>query len=105
MFHLYPKPATAIVNAGHICYWSMPDAITNPNTQNIPFADFLFDTLVEGMVVNGLKKLEKFEAAAARKIEWEESLVFDRDKMEDRSEDRRPNMMTGSRRRGYDGQA
>lgn len=104
-FQLDPWPSADYEDGGKITYWAMPDPITDMTIQYVPFANVLRDTLAEGMVVHALKKLEKFDAAIAREKEWEASLVLDRDKMEDRSADRRSKVRPRSSSRGnYDGQ-
>ena len=89
-FHLHPMPDKTIVAAGKILYWGLPDDVTSPSVQPIPIMDILRDTLRERMLVYGLRRLEKYDAAANAEKEWEASLTVDRDRLEDRSADRRP---------------
>jgi hypothetical protein len=103
-FQLDPFPSADYTNGGKITYWAMPDDITDMTIQYVPFANVLRDTLREGMIVHALKKLEKFDAAAAREKEWDASLVLDRNTVEDRSADRRSKIRPLSSRSMYGGQ-
>ena len=95
-FHLYPRPDKAITGGGKIQYWGMPAEVTSEATQGIPLADIMRDTLRERMLVYALRRLEKFDAAAAQEQEWQASLTSDRDRIEDRSADRRSRIRTQS---------
>lgn len=93
-FHLHPMPDTTILAGGKILYWGLPDDVTSPSTQGIPVMDILRDTLRERMLIYGWRRLKDFEAAAQAEKEWEASLTVDRDRLEDRSADRRPRVRT-----------
>lgn len=93
-FFLSPIPDATVVGGGKIQYWGMPDNVTSPVSENIPVADFLRDTLRERMLIYGWRRLEKWDSAAAAESEWQASLATDRDRLEDRSADRRPRIRT-----------
>lgn len=93
-FHLYPRPGTAITGGGKIIYWGLPDDVTDEATQVIPIMDMLRDSLRERMVIHGLRRLDRFDKAAAHEQEWQASLTSDRDRLEDRSADRRSRIRT-----------
>lgn len=88
-YFMNPIPDATIVGGGKIQYWGMPDEVTNPETERIPVLDVLRDTLRERMVIYAMRRLEKWDAAQARELEWQATLVVDRDRIEDRSADRR----------------
>lgn len=93
-FHLFYRPDTDILGGGKIRYWGMPDEVTSEGTQNIALADIMRDSLRDRMCTYGLRRLEKWDAASMHEKEWQTSLGSDRDKVEDRSADRRPRIRT-----------
>jgi len=104
-FHLFPKPQAAIVNGGKMVYWGLPSDSIDAQNDLMPFPDLVRDTVTEGVIVHCLKRLSRLDEAASREREWMDALTNDRDTMEDRSRDKRPNL----RRRNrfvdfYDGQ-
>lgn len=99
--NVWPVPSQALPAAFRIQHWGLPDEVTNESTQGIPVMDFLRDTLRERMVIHGLRALKEFDTASVHEQEWQSSLTFDRARLEDRSEDRRPRIRTtGSRTSG-----
>lgn len=95
-FWLYPMPDKNVVAGGRIAYWGMPDEVTTLASGVIPVMDILRDSLRERMVIFALRRLEKFDAAQRHELEWEASLTSERDRLEDRSADRRPQIRPGS---------
>ena len=93
-FHLLPKPDVTITGGGKIRYWGMPDDVTNESIQSIPLVDTMRDSLRDRMVTYALRRLEKFDAASQHEKEWQTALTSDRDRIEDRSADRRPRIRT-----------
>lgn len=87
-FHLYPRPDSTVTAGGKVQYWGIP-ADSFDRTANIPFADLMRDVLLLGMLYYGFTKMKLFEDAAAKKAEWDEAMAVSREKMEDRSVDRR----------------
>lgn len=94
-FHLYPRPDAAIVGGGKITYWGHPDPVTDEGTQLITVRDTARDVLLDRMVILGERLMERFDKAAEYEKEWIASLTTDRDKLEDRSADRRARIRTG----------
>ena len=94
-FYLYPRPDVAVAAGGRITYWGMPDEVTDEAVQVLPIRDVLRDTLRERMEVYGLRRLERFDKAQKAEEEWLASLTTDRDRLEDRSADRRARLRTG----------
>lgn len=104
-FHVWPLSSADVVNGGKIIYWGIPQDATDIANDRSPFPDMVRDTLAEGIVVHVLKRMSRLDEAQAREKEWWDSLNLDRDVMEDRSRDRRPNLRTRSRNQDYyDGQ-
>jgi hypothetical protein len=91
---LFPMPDTDITGGGKITYWGLPDDIVTPATQGIPLMDIVRDSLRQRMLVYGFNRLEKYDAAAKAEQEWQATLTVDRDRLEDRSADRRPRIRT-----------
>jgi hypothetical protein len=94
-FHLYPRPDTAITGGGKVTYWGMPDEVTDEGVQLMPLRDVLRDSLAQRMLVLALRHIERFDKADEYEKEWLASLTTDRDRLEDRSQDRRPRMRPG----------
>lgn len=100
-FHLFEMPDTFIAGGGKVRYWGMPADVTNESVEGIPLANIMRDSLRDRMCVYGLRRLEKWDAASQHEKEWEAALTSDRDRIEDRSSDRRPRLRMRS---GGDGQ-
>jgi len=102
-FYLLPKPTATYALGGKIEYWGLPDTITT-ELDELPIPDTMFDLLVEGMVIDAQRKMEKIEEANIAERSWLESIDKTRYKLEDRSNDRRSNVRLGPMRRGFWGQ-
>jgi len=104
-YHIYPAPASTVVDGGKLIYWGLPADVTNPAIETLPFADLMQDLVTEGVIIHLLTRLTRLDEAAARRSEWEASMTADRDTFEDRSNDRRPSLRTRSRyQSAFDGQ-
>lgn len=93
-FHLYQNPSESIVGGGKIRYWGMPSTVSNEAVDSIPLQDIMRDTLRDRMVTYALRILEKWDAASNHEREWNSSITIDRDRIEDRSADRRARIRT-----------
>lgn len=88
-FHLVGQPDTTYAAGGRVTYWYVPPIATvEGDVMHLP--DFLDTFVLDGMVI--LNRLTTRERVAARQDqqEWQRKLSELRDKMEDRSDDRRP---------------
>jgi len=104
-FQIYPAPATTIERGGKMVYWGLPPDSLNPSIDLAPFPDIVREILTEGVIIHLLKRMTRLEEAMSRAQEWEASMTQDRDVMEDRSRDRRPNLRARNRFNSYyDGQ-
>lgn len=102
-FYLIPKPTTEVVLGGRIEYWGLPDTVS-AQADFVPLPDTMQDILLQGCVVDAQRKMEKYPEADRLEAEWEANIDRLRNKVEDRSNDRRSKVRLSSQERGYGGQ-
>lgn len=102
-FYLLPMPTTSVALGGRIEYWGLPDAaLAQEDAISLP--ETMHDLLVEGIVIDAQRKMEKFDQAAVSEQEWENTISETRVKLEDRSSDRRSKVRVSAMQRGFSGQ-
>lgn len=101
-FWLHPLPQATSVAGGRLLYWGLPDAVADLTTGVLPLPDFVRDLVALGVQIHALRKLEELEQAAVYEQEYARTMALIRDKIEDRSADRRSRVRT--RVGGFGGQ-
>lgn len=90
-FHLVPQPDANVDEGGRMDYWAIPPDITDIDTQSIVFPDMARDHLVTGCLIEGMRASRMFDEAAELEKEWYAVMEPEvKDRLEDRSSDRRP---------------
>lgn len=102
-FYLLPMPTTDVTLGGKIEYWGLPDGVTSQD-QTFSLPDSMYDILVQGIVIDALRKMEKFDQAQVAEGDWEATIDRTRNTLEDRSADRRSKVRVGAMQRGFMGQ-
>lgn len=100
LFHLWPHPAAVIVGGGLIDYYGLPDEVTNWQGAQLPFPAFLRNWVKEGIEIEALKANKQYAEAQAAYTAWAAKEQEYKDRIEDRSDDRRPRLRVRSNVRG-----
>jgi hypothetical protein len=88
-FEILGTPTSNIVNGGIATYWVKATRIVTETATVMEVPDFLEDMVVDGMVILGRMSGRDRVAAAQDYQRWVASLAELREKIEDRSDDRR----------------
>lgn len=105
MFHVWPQPAGALDNALICVCYSLPDPIATIAGTLMEVPDVCQSLITERMVIEGLKALDRYEAARDRYEAWLRQGAETEDEIEDRTLDRRQSIQPRSSRHPLAGMA
>jgi len=102
-FELSSTPTLAVTNGGIASYWIHPAWLNSESSAVLEIPDFTQEFVMEGMTIHARLTGRDRVAAAQDEKRWLDSLVNLREKIEDRSDDRRPALRPPSYGNPYGG--
>jgi len=91
-FFLVPIVTATIEEGGWITYYGLPDRIDNVAGAIMQVDDFAQDYLLRRMIIVGLSARNRHAEAATQLAIWDKDMEGLQDKLNDRSQDRRPSL-------------
>lgn len=104
-FEVWPKPTDTLQGALILICFSLPDRITQIESTLFELPDPASGLVVERMVIQALKALDRYEEADNRYRAWMEEGMRVEDVIEDRTDDRRQSLQPKSFRNPLSGMA
>jgi hypothetical protein len=104
-FQITPKPTATVLGGGLITYWQLA---ARTESGNEPTTDFdlppaMRRLVVRLMLIFAKERLHRYEEAQRDRASWEVDMARAYERVEDRSDDRRPRLRLETAKRPYSG--